>query len=158
MLVVRRWCTGRRISQQEKRVKRISPVLTVHDIDATIAFYRDVLGFPEASAVRGPDGKPVHGMARSGAVALGFAPAGDCPHCVPPWGNGVELYIEVEGDIDQYRDTVVRAGASVVTDLQTQFWGDRTFTIADPNGYHLTFYQTVRTVSMEEIQQALASS
>lgn len=33
-----------------------------------------------------------------------------------------------------------------ITDgLATQWWGDRTFKVLDPNGYELWFYQTVGT-------------
>lgn len=71
-------------------------------------------------------------------------------------GAGVTFYLHVNGDVDAYYQEVVGKGAKVVEEIKTQDWGDRTFTVADPDGYHLAFYQTVRTVTMEDMQKALA--
>jgi PhnB protein len=136
-------------------VESISPVLDVRDVDASIAYYRDVLGFSEADALRAPDGKPVHGMARQGPVMFQFTPANGSHTSSKP-GAGVTFYVQVGGsDIDAYYARVKASGAQVVDEIQTQFWGDRTFTVADPDGYRVMFAKQVQNVSIEEMQKAL---
>ena len=138
-------------------VQSISPVLTVRDVDASIAFYHEVLGFPENNVVRMPDGKAVHGMARRGSVMVQFSPEGPADPPASARGAGVVLYIQIgDEDIDHYWETVVGAGAKVLEPIETKFWGDRTFIVADPDGYHVMFAQQVRDFSMEEMQKAHA--
>jgi PhnB protein len=59
-----------------------------------------------------------------------------------PEKRPVEIYVQVE-DVDAYHDQLKGAGIRVTSPLTTQWWGDRTFTIQDPYGYQLWFYQPV---------------
>lgn len=137
-------------------MKSISPVLVVRDLDASMAFYKGVLGFPDGDVLRMPNGTPVHGMVRWGSVAIDLspetmsAPVGDCR------GDGVTLYLYVSDDVDDYYRKVAGNGAEVIEDVKTQDWGDRTFTVADPDGYRLMFAQQVRQVSIEDMQKAMS--
>src|SRR5262249_42832511 len=140
---------------EKDSVESISPVLDVYDVDVSIAYYRDVFGFSEAGALRAPDGKPVYGMARQGLVMFQFTSANGSHTSGKP-GAGVTFYVQVGGsDIDVYYVRVKASGAQVVDEIQTQFWGDRTFTVADPDGYRVMFAKQVQNVSIEEMQKAL---
>ncbi len=127
-------------------MQSISPVLEVRDMDATISYYREVLGFPEAEVLRMPNGTAVHGMARRGSVMLQFSPEESSHDHAAPRGNGVIFYIHVGPDetVDAYYESVVHAGADLAEELGTKPWGDRTFTAVDPDGYRLMFAQTVQ--------------
>jgi uncharacterized glyoxalase superfamily protein PhnB len=54
----------------------------------------------------------------------------------------VDIYVEVE-DVESYHDQLEKGGIKITGPLTTQWWGDRTFTIQDPYGYQLWFYQPV---------------
>jgi uncharacterized glyoxalase superfamily protein PhnB len=54
----------------------------------------------------------------------------------------VEIYLEVS-DVDAYHDQLKKKGIKVPSPLTDQWWGDRTFTVMDPFGYQIWFYQTV---------------
>ena len=54
----------------------------------------------------------------------------------------VELYIGVD-NVNEYHDQVKKRGVQISDPLTDQWWGDRTFTVMDPFGYHIWFYQTV---------------
>jgi len=43
----------------------------------------------------------------------------------------------------------------VIAPLEDQFWGDRYGVVLDPFGHHWSLAQTVREVSMEEINAAM---
>jgi PhnB protein len=129
---------------------RIYPLLHVADVDRTMAYYRDVLGFTLGHTVRDDSGRPFHGdVAWNGAILM-FEPIehlSDQARSV--LGGGLILYFlddAADSDIDMYYETVQRNGATIIDEIQDQFWGDRTFTIADPDGYILSFAKTVREV------------
>lgn len=55
----------------------------------------------------------------------------------------VEIYLEV-ADVEWYFELLSENGdVKVTSQLATQWWGDRTFKVVDPNGYEIWFYQTV---------------
>lgn len=53
-------------------------------------------------------------------------------------GTGIILYMEVP-DVNRYHASLKRKRVKVVWPLKDQPWGARTFTVADPDGYLLTF-------------------
>ena len=138
-------------------VQSISPVLTVSDVDASMAFYRNVLGFPDGNVLRTPGGHAVHAMVQNGSAMIHFGPAEGASGSPERRGSGVIFYVELGDDyVDRYYESVVRNGANVVEPIETKPWGDRTFIVADPDGYQLMFAKPVRSVSMEEMQAALS--
>ena len=56
------------------------------------------------------------------------------------------IYVEV-ADVDRYHAEVSTRGVKVVDPPTTQWWGDRTFSVRDPYGYQLWFYQHVSEVA-----------
>lgn len=137
-------------------MKSISPVLVVRDIDASLAYYKGVLGFPDGEVLRMPNGTPVHGMVKWGPVAIDLSPEAMCEPVGDCRGDGVTFYVYLSDDVDAYFRQVVANGAEVIEDVKDQNWGDRTFTVADPDGYRLMFAQQVRQVSMEDMQKAMS--
>jgi PhnB protein len=122
----------------------VMPIITVDSVDEIHRFYTEKLGFQHLMGVVGKDGGlDFVTVVRSGvrimfsraqeAVAGAERSAGKRP---------VDIYVEVE-DVDAYHDQLRRAGVRIVSPLTTQWWGDRTFTIHDPYGYQLWFYQAV---------------
>ena len=54
----------------------------------------------------------------------------------------VELHMEV-ADVEAYFGQLKKQKITPTTPLTDQWWGDRTFTILDPYGYQIWFYQNV---------------
>ena len=71
-------------------------------------------------------------------------------------GTPVTIHLTVT-DVDGKFQRAVDAGATVVTPLEDQFWGDRYGMVADPFGHHWSLGQPVREVGYDEIQAAMAS-
>ena len=140
----------------------ISPLLSVDDIAKSMDYYEKVLGFQRGLTLPGDDGKPVHGEAHTGDLMVMFGPAQHPENVAAaklaqgtPRGVGVLLYFDLgEQDIDSYYEGVKKAGAKVIEEITDQFWGDRTFTIEDPDGYILTFSRHVRDVDFSQMQQS----
>ena len=103
------------------------------DLDATVAFYVDVLGFELRRDERYSDPPYValqRGEARVGAAAR---PRVAVTARRPP--TGVELVLEVE-DVHADFARVTATGWPVDEDLADQPWGLPDFRVVDPNGYY----------------------
>jgi catechol 2,3-dioxygenase-like lactoylglutathione lyase family enzyme len=112
------------------------------DYDATVAFYRDGLGFPVVESWdRDPEDRGTLFGAASGLVEILKRPeSGDSSHLWdkrPP--QGAFMVIEVE-DVDKTYRKVVEKGLPIQQELTTQAWGHRSFCIREPNGLTLYFF------------------
>lgn len=123
----------------------VTPNLIVRDIAASLAFYRDVLGFTITMSV--PDAAPYVfvGLERDGVpVFLNdvTAAAADFPAMAstPPGGTATLFFIVTE--VDALHE-LVAPKATVVMPLKTQFYGMREFAVTDPDGHVITFAQRV---------------
>lgn len=125
----------------------LSPILAVHDIEASILFYREVLGFEHGwSMPPGADGKTDFACVRfAGAeVLLGtmdFVAAGD----EAQRGTGIQLYLEVpaEMNIDSLYERAKNGGANITRAIEDRDWGERAFNVKDPDGYHYMLAQRI---------------
>lgn len=132
----------------------IVPILNVSDVDTSIAFYVHKLGFKLEMTVPDPDGNNVFGMVSLGRASIGLD---QVMPGAPGGGAGVDLMVFVPdgADIDRVYADVQARGTAVATPLDTKYWGDRVFTVLDPDGYRITLSQTVKHVPVEQITMAL---
>ena len=136
----------------------LSPTLMVQNIAKSLEFYTQTLGFEEIGRMAGPDGNLIFGNIKWKEVHIMFgSTAWLPPEAVPHRGTGVDFYItgEAEDDIDQFYQMLKDKGVNIVKEIEDQFWGDRTFSIQDPDGYQFTFAKQVREVSPEEMAEVL---
>jgi PhnB protein len=134
----------------------VTPILTLDDAKAAIAWYKKALGAEEVISSLGPDGKVMHAELRigdsrimlhdpmmdgKGPKALGGSPAG--------------LWIYVE-DCDALFNRAVAAGAQVRMPIADQFWGDRCGMFNDPHGYSWAIATRKEDLTRAEIEQRQA--
>jgi uncharacterized glyoxalase superfamily protein PhnB len=139
-------------------MKSVMPSLVVADMRDSIRFYEDALGFKATDTMPGPDGELIHASIRNGDVELMMGPAGFAGEPITgDVGKGVALYLAVgDGeDIDALFERAKRAGARVLQEPHDEFWGDRIWSVADPDGYELVVAKHVRDVSDEEMTQLM---
>jgi uncharacterized glyoxalase superfamily protein PhnB len=131
----------------------IYPMLAVKDVDASMAFYTEKLGFKNDFTMPDEEGKNVFGWVSLGKAGFGLQWTPDLEHR----GNGVTFMFRLPDDIDvdKYYADVQAKGLKIVEPLQDQLWGDRSFTIHDPDGYVLSPYRTVKQMSWEELTAAM---
>jgi uncharacterized glyoxalase superfamily protein PhnB len=121
----------------------VTPNLIVSDIDRSLAFYRDVLGFSLVTTV--PDAAPfVFAWLKRDEVSVFLNTVGSVKDSLPdlaarPIGGTNTLFMTVEAGtpaegIDALFDSV-ESKARVVMPLKDQFYGMREFGIEDPDGY-----------------------
>jgi len=121
--------------------KKLTPNLLVANVERSLAFYVDTLGFERGMTL--PDASPfAFAAVTSGAVEIFFNDAAGAVKEYPgfagkPIGATGTLFIEVEG-VDALHDRLAPK-VKIVMPIVTQFYGMREFAIADPDGYVITF-------------------
>jgi uncharacterized glyoxalase superfamily protein PhnB len=64
-------------------------------------------------------------------------------------------YIYVD-DVDVHYERAKAAGARIERELETQFYGDRSYAVHDPEGHAWSFATHVHDPTPEEMQAAMA--
>jgi uncharacterized glyoxalase superfamily protein PhnB len=119
------------------RLRHVMPALTVDDLQASIAWYRDVLGFIVAEEYKRED--QVMGVRlRAGTVELmlgqdDFAKGRDRQK-----GAALRFYCTTAQDIDQLAAGIQQRGGQLAQEPKDQPWGTRDFAVVDPDGFNIS--------------------
>ena len=126
-------------------LKNLTPNLMVEDVQQTVAFYREVLGFTLITTV--PE-QPPFGFAivQRDQVRLMFQSRASLSENVPALtgssiGASQTFYIEVAGVLELYE--ALRGKVEIVVDLHKTFYGTQEFYFRDSNGYILSFSEAI---------------
>lgn len=124
--------------------KTIMPIIAVESVDDVRNFYVEKLGFDHAMGVVGKDGKfDFVTVAKDGArIMFTRNRATISEKKGSAAKQAVEIYLEV-ADVQKFHDGLAKKGVKITDPLTLQWWGDRTFKVADPCRYEIWFYQTV---------------
>jgi catechol 2,3-dioxygenase-like lactoylglutathione lyase family enzyme len=106
-------------------------VFAVADVQQTVSFYVNVLGFRQHWLWGNP---PTFGCVGHGQVELFLSQELALSQRVE--GHGHYFFVE---DIDSLYEQHRSAAAPMVAPLETKPWGMREYIVRDPNGYHLRF-------------------
>jgi len=124
----------------------ISPTLAVRNMKQTIQFYRDSLGFKMGMVFPDADNPEYADLSKDGMVVM-LVPAKNVGiGSKQRLGIGVNLYMQIDGDIDEYCNELKNKGVKVVVDIKDEPFGIKDFTVEDINGYKLTFNQVSKTI------------
>ena len=135
------------------------------------AFYRDpkaaldwlarAFGFEVTMAIDGPDDDPnmchyemaVEGRGR---IMIGgeWAEWTRSPASIGGV-NTQTTHVDLVGDLDAHCERARAAGATIVAEPEDQFYGDRTYRVADLEGHMWTFSSHVREVTRAEAEVAI---
>ena len=130
----------------------ITPELDVSDLETSLRFYVELLGF-EVSFTR-PEEKFAYLLVNGAGFMLEEIGAGRSFHSAPlerPYGRGVNFQIRVE-DVGQLQRRLQAAAIPFVIPLEERWYrngeeerGNRQFVVADPDGYLLRFFEDLGT-------------
>jgi PhnB protein len=131
----------------------ITPYLGIHKAAEAIDFYKKAFGATEVMRLAMPDGGIGHAELRIGdsAIMLG-SPCDQGPLSNPDNAVSVGLHLYVT-DVDKSFQRALDAGATTVSEVKDQFYGDRSGTLKDPYG-HLWFLASRKEdLTQEQIRQ-----
>jgi len=123
------------------RLRGVSPSFTTNDLQRSIAFYRDVLGFVMGDEWRGENGVLNGCEMHAGSVVFvltqdDFAKGRDRQK-----GVGTRLHVSTAQDIDRLASEIKARGGTLDQEPTDMPWGERLFMITDPDGFKLSIAQ-----------------
>lgn len=127
--------------------RKLTPNLIVADVERSLAFYTDVLGFTRSMTV--PEEAPfVFGSVVSGSVEIFFNEKQTATKEFPmlaaqPIGTSGTMYLEVQsGTIEQLHKRL-KPIVTIVMPFVTQWYGMKEIVIGDPDGYLITLAERI---------------
>ena len=129
--------------------------LAVEDASKAIDFYKEAFGAEETIRMPGPDGSVAHAELQIGDSKLMLSDPFPHSDVRPPSERGgptASIFMYVD-DVDATFEHAQRAGATVVSELEDMFWGDRFGTVADPFGHVWAMATHKEDLSEEEIAE-----
>lgn len=116
----------------------VSPSFTVNDVEKSLAWYRDVMGFEVGK--RWEEGGKLMGVELSAGPVIFMIGQDD-------WkkgknrekGAGFRLYCDTDQDVDELAKGIKARGGKLAEEPRTEEeWGARIFTVEDPDGFKFT--------------------
>jgi uncharacterized glyoxalase superfamily protein PhnB len=131
-------------SNQSAPSATVVPILVYDDVEKAIEWLCGVFGFVERLRVE-HDGTVLHAqlMVGDGAIMLGRR-GGEYR---PPRRGEVSQYVHVTvDDVDGHCEEATRRGAAILAKPSDKPFGERQYTVEDPEGHRWTFSQHVEDV------------
>jgi uncharacterized glyoxalase superfamily protein PhnB len=115
----------------------LSPGITVNDIQKSLTFYTDGLGF-EVEERHEAEGVLRFVSLKSGAGSLGIGQDDFAKGKDRVKGTGLRIWISTKADIAALAARAKTAGITLDTEPAKLPWGPLAFTVTDPDGFKLT--------------------
>jgi uncharacterized glyoxalase superfamily protein PhnB len=135
----------------------VVPGLFYADAWAALDWLEKAFGFRRSMVIRDKDGKLAHAEMRCGDGLL-YVGSEWADYTVGPTSvsgkNTQTVHVHLKDGLDAHCERARAAGAAIVREPEDQFYGDRTYSVMDPQGHVWTFGQTVRHVTREDAEKA----
>lgn len=135
----------------------ISSSLFYQNPRAAIEFLRDAFGFELTFLLEDENGNLAHSQMSWGDGMIMVGTEWSDNHKSPKSIGGKctqTCHIQMNEGIDAHCETARQAGAEIIQEPETQFYGDRTYRARDPEGHIWTFSQTVKEMTPDEWDKA----
>jgi PhnB protein len=137
---------------------RVTPHLSIENAASALEYYTNVLGATERMRMDAPRGAVAHAEIELGSSVIMIGEAA-LPNSDPSpkalGGTPVSLFVYVENVDDVFR-RAVDGGATVVSEPEEHFYGDRVATIDDPFGHRWNLATHVEDLSPQELERRAA--
>jgi len=117
------------------QLSSLAPTLTVNDIQQSLDWYMNVLGFKLGQKWE-RDNRLVGGEMKAGNVVV-YLSQEDGAKGERVKGEGFRLYWYTNQDIDKIAAGIKSRGGSLASEPKDE-WGTRSFSLVDPTGYKIT--------------------
>jgi uncharacterized glyoxalase superfamily protein PhnB len=114
-----------------------SPGFTVNDLDRSLAWYRDVLGFAVEERWE-QDGKLMGVSLKAGDVTFMIGQDDWKKGRDRKKGEGFRVYCATKQDVDALASGIKARGGKLDSEPTDQPWGTRDFSLTDPDGFKIT--------------------
>ena len=129
--------SAQRAQPESFRGRALSVSLTATDLQKSLAWWRDVLGFTvEEEHER--EGKVVAVSLVAGGVRMILGRDDGAKGWDRHKGEGISMYITTAQDVDELAAAIKSRGGALDTEPTDMPWGARAFRLSDPDGFRLT--------------------
>jgi uncharacterized glyoxalase superfamily protein PhnB len=135
----------------------LSSALCYRDPKAALKWLEAAFGFETVMVITDAEGNLGHSQMSfgDGVIMVGNECTADHKSPASIQGKNTQtVHVHLTEDIDKHCARAKAAGAEIIQDPATQFYGDRTYRARDPEGHIWTFGQTVKAVTREEAEKA----
>jgi uncharacterized glyoxalase superfamily protein PhnB len=141
--------------------------MATHPVLSVALFYKDpfaaldwletAFGFERTMLITNPDGTLAHSQMSFGG-ALFMIGTEWTDYVASPLSTGgrntMTVSVQLTEGLDAHFAHAKASGAAVIRQPEDQFYGDRSYTVRDPEGHVWNFSQTVAVVSREDAEKA----
>jgi uncharacterized glyoxalase superfamily protein PhnB len=120
------------------RARSLEASLTVNDLPASLAWYRDVVGFAVDRQFE-REGTLMAVSLRAGDVRLLLTRDDGAKGRDRVKGEGLSLQITTDQAVDEIAGRITARGGALDSEPADMPWGVRAFRVRDPDGFRLTF-------------------
>jgi uncharacterized glyoxalase superfamily protein PhnB len=132
----------RRKSERETlRLRSVSPIFTVTDLERSVRFYTDVLGFIVGQRFTGSDGALQGVMLKAGVSELGLSQDDWKKGRDRQRGVAVSVWCTTVQDIDALATRIKAGGHALTQEPKDEPFGGRSLALDDPDGFHLSIHR-----------------
>jgi uncharacterized glyoxalase superfamily protein PhnB len=121
----------------------LSASLTVNDLEKSLAWYCDVVGFAVDQRYE-REGKLMAASLKAGEVRVLLTQDDGAKGANRAKGEGFSLMITTDQDVDAIASRVRERGVTLDTEPVDTPWGARVFRMRDPDGFRLTISSVVK--------------
>jgi uncharacterized glyoxalase superfamily protein PhnB len=122
--------------------RALSVSLTVTDLERSLTWYRDVIGFSVRRTFE-REGKLMAISLVAGEVRILLSQDDGAHGLDRARGAGFSIQITTEQNIDDLADRIKNRGATLDDEPRDLRWGQRAFRLRDPDGFKLTISSVV---------------
>jgi len=127
---------NRRVQPESFRGRALSASLTVKDLPASLAWYRDIAGFTLDREYE-REGKVLAAALKAGDVRLLIAQDDGSKGWDRIKGEGFSLQITTAQNVDELANRIKELGGTLLAEPADMPWGARIFRLQDPDGFKL---------------------
>ena len=138
-----------------ENMPRITPNVFYDDPAQALEWLSKAFGFETRTSMPGPDGRIIHAEMKVADSVIMMSPTSGSDAWKSPKSLGgsvtLGLYVYID-DVDAHCARARGAGATIASEPEDMFWGDRTYVVEDLEGHRWTFAQHVRDVAPEDMK------
>lgn len=144
---------------ESHRPKGLSSAVSYVDPKAAYRWLEEAFGFEPVMVILDPDGNLAHSEMSYGNSVVMVGSEWDDNHKSPrsvTGKNTQSVHVQLAGgeDVDAHCEQARKAGAEIMQEPETQFYGDRTYRARDPEGHIWTFGVTLSKMTAAEWDKA----
>jgi uncharacterized glyoxalase superfamily protein PhnB len=119
-------------------LRSAAPSLTVNDLEKSLAWYRDVLGFGVEETWKDDEGKVMGMSLKAGDVSFMIGQDDWKKGRDRRKGEGFRIFCETKSSVDDLAKRIQSKGGRLDQGPTDQPWGMRDISLTDPDGFKIT--------------------